>query len=308
MKNSSAYAIPAGLSQSTSQLRIRVEHKAVEPLTQSIAKLASAVGLSIVGGWSVLSFVSFCYDWGYELLKAVCGQPESGQGVFAGMSLWFGVMPFAFAFIFGYLKRTLHGENYWRVVPAIAVLGTITAEVLVDSDASAIVEMAPWAVLSCLLAYLGYWLSAKLMDSIHDPLSKRLIPAGAIACVPAGVITAFSGELNYHLEIAICSAAILSTAAFIAKRCPSHFSLSRRLQVVGTTMLPIVIPLTLTLVAVVVSVFLDQFEIGADLGWRAPLSAAVLLIFTGLNAAIGTGLGYMFRDLRNDSETFMKHC
>ena len=47
-----------------------------------------AVGISGFAAWSGASLISIGLDWGYELTKTLCGQPDSNQGVIAAMSLW----------------------------------------------------------------------------------------------------------------------------------------------------------------------------------------------------------------------------
>jgi hypothetical protein len=298
MKNSAAYALPAGLTTHSNLPAPTGNVRSVAQIrhfAMAMQKVAAAITLSCLAAWCVTSTVGVMFDFGYEAVQSMFGQPDSNQGVFAGMALWFVVMPFSFALTFGYARRIVAGPSFWNGVPALIVVGLGSFILSVDSSMDAMVEMIPWFLVACTIAYAGYFVGQNLMRKITDETSRRLIAAGVIACVPCGVLSAFSIDLSYKLEIALCAATLLSAATFVAGRCKTR-SLSARLKMVSLAMLPIFIPLTLNVTGCMVSLFADCLGIGVDLGWRAAVSAVCLLIFATANAAIGTGVAQVLHD------------
>lgn len=301
MKNSSAYAIPLAFNQATISAANNAPRIAVaSPLrnvAQSLLCISIAIGISTIGAWCVASMVSLFFEWGYEAVKAVSGQPDSGQAVMAGMSLWFGVMPFAFALIFGALKRHFNGGLLWNLLPLFAVVLGTTVDLLADSDVDALLEMTPWVVLALGFAYGGFFAGQKIMRELSDEKSKQLVAAGIIACVPAGFLVANSVALSYQMQIGLTAACILTAASFIGSNAQQN-TLSGRLNLVSHAMLPILFPLAINVVVCMLSFFLDTFGLGADLGWRACASAATLLTFAGLNTIVGCFAGYCLRETK----------
>lgn len=291
MKNSATLAIPANLTTSSANLKVDVAPLVFAP----IAKMLGATALSTVAGWCVTAMVSFCFDWGYETVKQLCGQPESLQGVIAAMSLWFLVLPFSFSLTFGYLKQAFNGARYWSLLPGIAVAGCAVVDFLIDADWSAVIEMTPWVAVAIAFAYAGYFTGQRVMKSLKTQSDRRLIAAGLAACAPAGLLMLLSVNLNYKLEIALTIATLLSATTFVAARTRED-KLSERLHMVVLAMLPIIFPLTINLFGTNISAFLDTFSCGADIGWRAVVSALTLFNVVTANCLAGAILGHVFKN------------
>jgi hypothetical protein len=180
-------------------------------------------------------------------------------------------------------------------MPAVVVLGAGAGLLMIDGGIEAVVELIPWLLVSCATAYAAFFAGRRVMKAFNDETARRMIAAGIIASIPCGILTAFSINLEFRLEIALCAATLLSAAAFVAGNCKAK-SLSGRLEMVSLEMLPILIPLMLNVTGCALSIFADSLGMSIELGWRAGVSAVLLLIFTAANAAIGTGLAHVLND------------
>src|SRR5262249_8117330 len=129
MKNSSAYACPVPVICGKN---IALQPFRFNSLVVSMLELGGALAVSLLSAWCVTASVSLMFEWGYGVVKALFGQPESSQAVIAGMSLWFLVMPFSFALVFGYVKQTRRRPQFWNFVPAIVVAWVATFDLMLD--------------------------------------------------------------------------------------------------------------------------------------------------------------------------------
>ncbi len=303
MKNSSAYAIPGSLSQPSARLVYPVESERpavvrdsanrVLLAVQAVARILAAVAVSTVSAWCVTSMLSMSFDWGYELVKAGFGQPPSSQGVVAGMSLWFVIMPFSCALIFGALKHYFKAPWFWNLVPVALASSVVTFDLVADGDFQAIAEMAPWGFLACLVAYGGYFAGQKILSGFPKADSQRLLVAGIASCAPAGILCALSINLNFRLELVLCIATVFSAAMFISQRTVQS-SLSYRVKLIAVSMTPILLPLLLNAAGATALLVLGQFGVSNDLGWRASLSAIILLLSTAITGIAGSIVGVIF--------------
>jgi len=242
--------------------------------------------------------LSLSFDWGYELVKAVFGQPPSNQGAVAGMSLWFGIMPFSFALMFGALKQVFKASWIWNLVPVVLVSSVATIDLTVDGDFQAVAEMAPWVFLACLVAYAGYFAGQKILTCFPKRDDHSLLVAGIASCAPAGILVALSVSLNYRLEIALCIATVFSAGMFIAQR-TTHAKLSHRVKIIGVAMTPILFPLLVNAAGTTALCILDQLGVSNDLGWRAGISAITLLIVMAITGIAGGVIGHVFSNREN---------
>lgn len=300
MKNSSAFAIPTTRHQPGWHLpghndKLTEGLKALTGAALQTAKLGAAVFLAGMAAWCATALTSIGFDWGYELVGKVAGQPDSPQGVVAAMALWFVVMPTAFSLAFACLKTAWRGSWLWNLIPALMITSfSIYDMVTLEATAEDLLSFTPWAGSALVVSTASLLLGSKIYQwlSARTNAAPVILP-GFLVCLPAGVLLwAHDNNFAWTLEL-VCYATALLLAGFAAAFAgkTTRFSYGAAFALIST--LPLILPCLLNVGGNVISLALDSLGAGAQLGWRALFSAAIIAIVS-IASAISGGLGGTF--------------
>jgi hypothetical protein len=307
MKNSSTYALPTGIQMPPVEAILGLaESNAAERHSRSecvklcsiaAAKFVGSLMLSLVAGWSCMGMVSYAFDGGYQLIGTYCGQPGSQQGVIAAMALWFAILPAASSFVFGWCKAMLKGSRLWAVVPAIAVVLAISFDFIADGNFQAIGELIPWIAFATTFAYAGYFMAQALAKRTRSNSNAIVAyPIALASFLPAGYCAYIGLGLSSTTEMSVIAMTMALAAYMFTRNCGDQ-RISRALRAALLALAPVMVPLVLNVLGNCISLYLDQFGMGAHLGWRALASAQAILMIAATGMMVGTALA-CFRNAR----------
>jgi hypothetical protein len=252
----------------------------------AIAKTVTA--LSIMSVSSVL-LVRSGYDWGYQVVDLLFGQGESvykgevlfsqdsalNQGVMANFSIAHVVLPVCLGILFAGRVRAKHSVKLGWVIAL-----TVAAAVLWDSLISTSDDLHV-RVLEVLLAPIcgvaAYGLtrwnrSHWRISNLNLPELWNL-PVLATLAVTAAICLFAQSENLFPLELCSYAGGIYLISYWCRTDSKSKWAdLENTLLVLS----PIFVCNVLNVVLNLISLALDSVKLGADLGWRALLSAVLI--------------------------------
>lgn len=229
------------------------------------------------------------YDWGYRLIEQVIGQTSGvSQGVTAAYSLVYMIMPASFALYFGYLKAYCAGGRLWNFT-LHGLLISFAVFVLCSGDIRGL-ALHPtegiWALSGILVSSLLFHFGQKVFHTLENRLLKPAVAlfAPVFAFLPTAL--AATAGLDYRIELVffVCS---LATGAFASAYLARARRLSSALSMGLVATLPVTLSNFFNVGGNLLSIVLDGLSAGAGLGFRAFLSAS--LIITAAFAAIISG-------------------
>lgn len=259
-------------------------------LGKSFLRLSACVAASSIAAWSLTSFLYYGFDCGYRVVQLLAGQPDSPQAMVAGQGLAYLALPATFALVLGFLKVRTGGHESWLLAILAMVAGIAGLEFAIDMQPANIISLAPWVALATVLS-LAAWLLGKTVASELSAHSDSLcIVAPALAMfLPAGIFF-WAGEVQPGLPLELAFYFVLVTgsatvAAFIGRG--KHFF--DCLTVAALALSPLLLCLMFNVGACLVSLYLDIFDHGLGIGWRALLSASLLSFYTATAICLGAG-------------------
>ncbi len=252
-----------------------------------ISSIKTAAALTTMTVSSVL-LVRAGYDWGYKLVALLFQQTSAlNQGIIANFSIAHVVFPVCVGILFAGRVRATHAFKLkWILLLSIA--GAAVWDSLVDDDLFLRAAEVLLAAVCGLVAYaLTRWNRSRnrisnlnLPELWNVPILGTLFISSAICAVSSS---------DRLLPVEICSYA--GCILLISYLCRSRErSLWADLESALLVLSPIFVCNALNLVGNILSLGLDGFGAGADLGWRALLSALTINLVAFAALVLGTKL------------------
>ncbi|MBI2809482.1 MAG: hypothetical protein HYX67_01435 [Candidatus Melainabacteria bacterium] len=228
------------------------------------------------------------YDWGYKVVDLMFSQDRAlNQGIIANFSIAHIVFPVCFGILIAGRVRGNHVTKL-KWILAVSVIGAAVWDSLVDDDLFFRAGELAFAATSGVVAYLlTRWNRARLrVSNLNLPELWNLPVLGTL--IASSAIVAFtSTERFFALELIAYTVAIglisyLSRSSVRSKRPDFESAL--------LVLSPIFVCNALNVILNLLSLAFDPVKMGADLGWRALLSA--VLINCVAYAALYAGLRF----------------
>jgi len=276
-----------------------------------LARRAPAVGLLtyLVGlllglgfAYGACAFVHLGYDLGYRLVELSAGQPSpqaANQGWVAIMSMPALIFPSFLGLFLGLQKRRLGGSRRWYAALALLVLATF-ALAFADQRSSDLKE-AGGHLLCLLSAVCSAFACFAAGDKLYGEIARRLNPArillpALLYLIPSTIYALLSAAEILALpfscaqEIALYIL-LLAVPTALASRLTRARTVGSALAVAAIGSLPIQLANLFNVAGNLVSLSLDTVNLGANLGWRALLSAVIIILLSASATAAGAILG-----------------
>ena len=252
-----------------------------------ISSIKTAAALTTMTVSSVL-LVRAGYDWGYKLVALLFQQTSAlNQGIIANFSIAHVVFPVCVGILFAGRVRATHAFKLkWILLLSIA--GAAVWDSLVDDDLFLRAAEVLLAALCGVVAYgLTRWNRSRnrisnlsLPELWNVPILGTLLASSAICAVS-------SSDRLFPLEICTYAAGILLISYLCRSR---ERSIWADLESALLVLSPIFVCNALNLVGNILSLGLDVFGVGAELGWRALLSALIINLVAFAALVLGTKL------------------
>lgn len=261
---------------------------------RKISSFRNVTALAIMTVASVF-LVRGGYDWGYAFVDMLVKQEHGvNQGIVANFSLAHLVFPVCFGILVAGRVRGNHATKL-KWILAVSMIGAVVWDSLVDDDLFLRAAEVLLAGASGVVAYLlTRWNRARLrVSNLNLPELWNLPVLGTL--IGSSTIVAFTAsEKLYSVELITYAAAIglisyLSRSPVRSKRPDFENAL--------LVLSPIFVCNALNVGLNLLSLAFDPFHLGADLGWRALLSAvlincvAYVSLFAGLHLPKKIGPG-----------------
>lgn len=272
-------------------------------MNKAFAAFLIAVPLSFFSAVVASTFMNLAFDWGYALVDYFFGQPSQqaqNQGWLVILGTPAVVIPMFFGSFAAFFKTVLYSSYPWR--PAIIVCLTIGACCLMLPDTlqslsrENVVAFVSMLFTACLTALLSFRLTCAAFGKLSGLCgirTKDLIEssyASVIWLVPVGLhfllseLDVIQKTPDFRLEAVAYGFFIFVASAMAVRKVRHTFPIAATLSA-----LPLGLFVVMSLLNVVmtgVSLGLDSFGIGLQLGWRALLSATLIAIVT-VGATVG---------------------
>jgi hypothetical protein len=270
---------------------------AVAASLASIFRLTSALLLSGAFAYFACASAQLGFDWGYKLVERIFGQAaEENQSVTSFYALVFAVMPLVFGLVFGFFKSTWSGTRRWYAAYIIVALCYCINVCLPDNLEhlfSSSRELLP-AIPSFVFGLIGLSTGVCIYSALRRRM--RLLPivlSGFAALVPAFYV--LQSPITLVGEIAVYSLPLI-----IGSACAAYFARARdrvgAMLMAMVALLPIILVNFGNVACNLISLCLDNFQLGADLSWRALMSACLISMLTFVCAGIGGLIGFRLRE------------
>lgn len=243
---------------------------------------------SLAAACSLTSYLYYGLDAGYRVVQLLVGQPDSPQAVIAGQGLIYLALPIAFSAVLGFLKEHCRGGDCWLAM-VLALIGTIAGlEFSLDMHPANVCTLAPWTAASIIMALAAWRIGKVAYRYFSEDTDAPFVVGPALAIfVPAGIFF-WTGETHPGLALEMAFYFVLaSAAATITGFISRGKRFSQCLTVATVALSPVLISIVVNFWACLTSLYLDVFEHGLDIGWRALLSAGLIVLYTGTAIALG---------------------
>lgn len=271
------------------------------------AALLSAFVLSL----AFCTFTQLGFDWGYFAVQAMFGQlpgESSNQGMTAIWAAPTIVFPLMFGMMLAFCRATIPGAYPWRSALAL-IVACETAVFMSDFDTGRLSHIAnlgktiPFVAFSLLWGFVCFEgarhklqsLLRKDADIIRIDDLRRAASSSLVYLVPSlvyGLLAAcnFSGSgQSVALEIAVFGGLIFASCASAVPRVRHEFAVACALSYIPV--MPVIMMGLANVGLNVFSLTLDVFHVGANLGWRALLSASLITGISMIAALAGSITG-----------------
>lgn len=266
---------------------------------------ATALTIALIACVGAHSWVDSGFDWGYFFVKRLVGQPSSPQGMVAAVVSAFLMPPLIYGLFAGQIRAFFAKQKWIAYAPLAATLAYYG---WIISHGDEWYRDVPFCIVSLVLTYAAYFVGCKLWRwarSITKAKSLLWVPMLSFGIV--GILEFLPSQYGLNalkesvgIQLSIYAAAIWANS-FIG----GYLSRSRR---TATTILfglavtlPVVSLMVLNVIGTLVSLTLDPLGLGANIGWRACMSAAVILLVTMCSVITGGFCAGKLRQLRSAS-------
>ncbi|MBS1953592.1 MAG: hypothetical protein JST89_05390 [Cyanobacteria bacterium SZAS-4] len=240
---------------------------------KKISSFRNVTALAIMTVSSVF-LVQGGYDWGYAFVDLLVKQDHGvSQGIVANFSLAHVVLPVCFGILIAGRTRGNHATKLKWILSVSMIVATVW-DSLVDSDLFLRALEVLLAGASGVVAYLlTRWNRARLRvsnltlpDLWNLPVLSTLIASSAVV--------AYAASENLHAFELIAYAAAIALISYLS-RSPLR---SRRPDFENALLVlsPIFVCNALNVALNLLSLAIEPFKIGAELGWRALFSAVLI--------------------------------
>lgn len=252
---------------------------------------AQTVALSSFFGFAgcALSYIGF--DFAYNMVERLAGQPyqqSMNQAIIALVAQPCLVFPIFLGFSLAYFRARSTGALRWNVALAALVTTEVTLWMvdLLNANVGQLLMNVGWLAAALAVAFTSHRIGLKLLRNAkaHTGASAALsylFPAGVLGALC--FVDRMPGY-DHDLETAAFAALIMVasyTAALLAKP-------ATRKQAIGIALVavaPVLMVGTVNVAGNLLSLSLDAFNAGANLGMSS-LASAVMLLATTLTAAV----------------------
>jgi len=276
-----ALSLPAAAKNET-QTRIR---SSVLEQARKVSSFKTVTALAIMTVSSVY-LVRGGYDWGYKIVDLMFSQQAAlNQGIIANFSIAHVVFPVCLGILIAGRVRGNHATKL-KWILAVSIIGAAVWDSLVDDDLFFRAAEIAVAAVSGVVAYtMTRWNRARLrVSNLNLPVLWNWQVLGTLT-VSSTIVAFTSTDRLFPVELIAYASSIglisyLSRASMRCKRPEFESAL--------LVLSPVFVCNALNVILNLISLGLDQFKLGADLGWRALLSAvlincvAYLALYVGL--------------------------
>lgn len=264
----------------------------------------TALAIALIACVGAHSWVDSGFDWGYFFVKRFVGQPSSPQGMVAAIVSAFYMPPLIYGVFAGQIRSFFEKQKWIAFAPLVA---TVAYYGWIATRGEEWFRTVPFCAVSLVLAYSAYFVARKLWRwarSIAKPKSLLWVPMLSFGIV--GILEFLPHEygLNSLKESVGIQLSVYAAAIFANSFLGGFLSRSRRTATATlfglAVTLPVVSLMLLNVVGTLVSLSLDPLGLGANIGWRACMSAAVILLVTLSSVLSGGFAAAKLRQLRAD--------
>ncbi|CAN5412105.1 hypothetical protein BH10CYA1_BH10CYA1_01600 [soil metagenome] len=251
---------------------------------RKISSFRNATALAIMTVSSVF-LVRGGYDWGYKIVDLMFSQERAlNQGMIANFSLAHLVFPVCFGILIAGRVRGSHATKL-KWILAVSVIGAAVWDSLVDDDLFFRAAEIAFAGASGVVAYLlTRWNRARLrVSNLNLPELWNLPVLGTL--IASSTIVAFTSTGRFFALELITYAGAISLISYLSR---SVSSKRPDFESALLVLSPIFVCNALNVILNLLSMVIDPVKMGADLGWRALLSAVLIncVAYTALYAGL----------------------
>jgi hypothetical protein len=225
------------------------------------------------------------YDWGYEFVELMFGQQRAlSQGLMANFSIAHAVFPVCLGILIAGRVRGKHSTKLLWILLG-SVIGAAAWDSLVDNDLFFRWGEVALAAFSGVVAYfITRWNRARLrVSSLNLPDLWNLRVLGTLAV--SATVVAFSSDRLFPVEL-IAYASAIGLVSYFSR----STARSKRPEFENALLVlsPLFVCNALNVILNLISLALDAIGVGgADLGWRALLSAVLINCVAYLSLYVG---------------------
>ncbi len=249
-----------------------------------VSNFRTVAALCIMTASSIL-LVRGGYDWGYKLIDVMFGQARAfNQGIMANFSLAHAVFPICLGILVAGRVRGKHSTKLLWIILGSTVGAALWDSLLANDMFYRAGEIALAAFSGVVAYFMTRWNRARLRvsnlnlpDLWNLPILGVLV-ASSVCMIFTSTERLFSIELLVY-ALAIGSVSYLSRSSLRSKRPEFENAL--------LVLSPIFVCNALNLLLNLLSIVFDPVGMGADLGWRALLSAVLINCVAYLSLYIG---------------------
>ena len=273
-----------------------------------LLKIAAAVFLSLFVAHTGTLAVNLGFDWGYKLVEQIFGQPDaSNQGIGALLALPIVITPILCGLTFGCVKQLCFGSRSWSVAGSAAALCFLLFGVagpsfgvldLLGPQRNIVLTVNCFILL---FYYVGYVLSREVSKQLQ--LRLRLDKIAVISLCSLALISGAAHltqtNLNWMTELTIYIC-LLATGAAQAARYTDARNRVGAVMIAILASSPLMLANLFNVLGTCISFFMDHYEMGLHLGWRAILSACLISIATIIASVVGGVVGFWLKPENTD--------
>lgn len=262
-------------------------------------RLICALGLSTCMAMLGIFSVQLGYDWGYKLVEQFLGQEnEIDQGIAAITSNCFINGPLFFGLSFACFREAVQSWKYWSVVGISGVFAGFCAySLLMKSDLSWMtrLEFLPLFLVGLFVYFAAFWLGRLLSKNLRYRVRlTMLLAVSFLGALGLSSACSFLADRFWGFETLV-NAAVLSiislTSVFAGRARDKTTAVLFSISVA----LPFLLASTINVASSTLSLAFNWFSWGQELGWRAPLSAWIILAISVFSVVSGGLLGLKLR-------------
>jgi hypothetical protein len=257
---------------------------AVLEQAKKISTVRMVVALSIMTVSSVL-LVRGGYDWGYKIVEVMFGQQRAfNQGMLANFSVAHVVFPVCLGILIAGRVRGNHSTKlFWILI--VSMVGAAAWDGLLNSDLFLRAGEVVLAAVSGVAAYfVTRWNRARLrVSNLNLPDLWNLKILGTLI-ISSAIVTAAATERLFPIELFAYAGAI-GTISYLSRSSMRY----KRPEFENALLVlsPIFVCNALNVALNLLSLAFEPLGLGADLGWRALLSAVLINCVSCLALYVG---------------------